>query len=243
MIFGGDLYPKQDLFSDSALDHLSKLQAELAAIEGVETVNSILTVPLLYSPKQNLREIAKQPRTLLSQGPDGTPTDKTLAKQEFLTSPIYRELILSPDGQTTALQLNLTVDKTQIDLVSQRDALISKRNETGLSPAEEQQLAKVAAEYLQLRTAADARAHARVAKVREVVSRYKTDAQIFVGGLTMITADMVDYIRSDLMIFGTASFLFMVLILAVLFRNLRYVLIPIASCVMSLVMMLGFSLD
>lgn len=232
--------PKQDLFSTGALDHLGKLQAELAAIEGVETVNSILNVPLLYSPKQNLREIAKQPRTLLSQGQDQTPTDKTLAKQEFLTSPIYRELILSPDGQTTALQLNLTVDKTLIDLVSQRDALITKRNQQGLSAAEEQQLAKVAAEYLQLRTAADARSHARVAKVREVVGRYKTDAQIFVGGLTMITADMVDYIRSDLMIFGTASFLFMVLILAVLFRNLRYVLIPIVSCVMSIVIMLGF---
>lgn len=232
--------PKQDLFSAGALDHLGKLQAELAAIEGVETVNSILNVPLLYSPKQNLREIAKQPRTLLSQGQDQTPTDKTLAKQEFLTSPIYRELILSPDGQTTALQLNLTVDKTLIDLVSQRDALITKRNQQGLSAAEEQQLAKVAAEYLQLRTAADARSHARVAKVREVVGRYKTDAQIFVGGLTMITADMVDYIRSDLMIFGTASFLFMVLILAVLFRNLRYVLIPIVSCVMSIVIMLGF---
>jgi len=232
--------PKQDLFSTGALDHLGKLQAELAAIEGVETVNSILNVPLLYSPKQNLREIAKQPRTLLSQGQDQTPTDKTLAKQEFLSSPIYRELILSPDGQTTALQLNLTVDKTLIDLVSQRDALITKRNQQGLSAVEEQQLAKVAAEYLQLRTAADARSHARVAKVREVVGRYKTDAQIFVGGLTMITADMVDYIRSDLMIFGTASFLFMVLILAVLFRNLRYVLIPIVSCVMSIVIMLGF---
>jgi predicted RND superfamily exporter protein len=232
--------PKQELFSDASLEHLNKLQAELAAIEGVETVNSILNVPLLYSPKQNLREIAKQPRTLLSGGQDQTPTDRTLAKQEFLTSPIYRELILSPDGQTTALQLNLQVDKTLIDLVSQRDALLTKRQQAGLNKEETQLLEQVAAEYLQLRTAADARSHARVAKVREVVGRYKNEAQIFVGGLTMITADMVDYIRSDLMIFGTASFLFMVLILAVLFRNLRYVLIPIASCVMSIVIMLGF---
>ncbi len=232
--------PKQDLFADASLNQLGKLQAELAAIEGVEAVNSILNVPLLYSPKQNLREIAKQPRTLLSAEPGLPPTDRALAKQEFLTSPIYRQLILSPDGQTTALQLNLRVDKNLIDLVSQRDALLTKRQQQGLNKDEEQQLEKVAAEYLQLRTEADGRSHARVAKVREVVGRYKTDAQIFVGGLTMITADMVDYIRSDLMVFGTASFLFMVLILAVLFRNLRYVLIPIASCVMSIVIMLGF---
>ncbi|HMU66028.1 MAG TPA: RND family transporter, partial [Cellvibrionaceae bacterium] len=140
--------PKQDLFSDAALDHLGKLHAELAAIEGVATVNSILNVPLLYSPKQNLREIAKQPRTLLPQDPTQTPTDRALAKHEFLTSPIYRQLILSPDGQTTALQLNLSVDKTLIDLVSQRDALLTKRHQEGLNQSEEQLLSKVAAEYL-----------------------------------------------------------------------------------------------
>jgi uncharacterized protein len=232
--------PKIDLFTDAALAKLNDLHKELAAIEGVQAVNSILNVPLLYSPKQSLREIAKQPRTLLTLGEDQTATDKSLAKQEFLTSPIYRELILSPDGQTTALQLNLTVDKVLIDLVTQRDALISKRHQQTLTAEEEQVLNRVAAEYLQRRTDADAKSRDRVAKVREITGRYKVDAQIFVGGLTMITADMVDYIRSDLLIFGTASFLFMVFILAVLFRNVRYVLIPIASCVMSIVLMLGF---
>lgn len=227
--------PVQNLFSDTTLDHLNGLQKELAAIEGIETVNSILTVPLLYSPKQNLRELSNQPHTLLSPG-----IDRAAAKQEFLTSPIYRELILSPDGQTTALQLNLAVDKTLIDLVRQRDGLIGKRHAQDLNAQEEQLLQQVSAEYLQLRTQADAKSHARVAKVREVIGRYKSDAQIFVGGLTMITADMVDYIRSDLLIFGSASFLFMVLILVVLFRNIRYVAIPILSAVATIIMMLGF---
>lgn len=227
--------PKEDLFSDAALNQLQLLQGELAAIEGVTHVNSLLNVPLLYSPKQNLREIAKQPKTLLTPG-----ADRALAKQEFLTSPIYRELILSPDGRTTALQLNLAVDKTLIDLVRLRDSLLVKRNTQKLSAEEERQLQAVSQEYLDTRTQADVRSHVRVAKVRETVNRYKPQAQIFVGGLTMITADMVDYIRSDLLIFGTASFLFMVAILAVLFRNLRYVLIPIVSTVASLVLMLGF---
>ncbi|HNK70191.1 MAG TPA: hypothetical protein PKH36_15810, partial [Flavobacteriales bacterium] len=104
------------------------------------------------------------------------------------TIPLWlRNAAISPDGQTTALQLNLSVDKTLIDLVSQRDALLTKRHQEGLNQSEEQLLSKVAAEYLQLRTQADARSHARVAKVREVVGRYKNEAQIFVGGLTMIT--------------------------------------------------------
>src|SRR5690554_4996990 len=81
--------PKQDLFSDESLQLLRRLQDDLSAIEGVSSINGILNVPLLFSPKQSLREIAKDPRTLETPG-----IDRELAKQEFLQSPIYREMIL-----------------------------------------------------------------------------------------------------------------------------------------------------
>src|SRR5690606_21348259 len=98
------------------------------------SINSILNVPLLFSPKQSLREIAKEPRTLETPG-----VDRTLAKAEFLESPIYREMILGPDGQTTALQLNIAVDHHYIELVQKRDALRAKRSDEGLSAAEEKE--------------------------------------------------------------------------------------------------------
>src|SRR5690606_28514796 len=122
--------PKEDLFSDASLKLLRELQDDLAEIEGVSSINSILNVPLLFSPKRSLREIAKEPRTLETPG-----IDRNLAKTEFLESPIYREMILGPDGQTTALQLNLAVDKHYIDLVQKRDALRAKRDQEGLSDA------------------------------------------------------------------------------------------------------------
>jgi predicted RND superfamily exporter protein len=228
-------HPKTDLFGDEALAHLRSLQDELARVPGVANVNSILTVPLLASPKQSLREISNEPRTLETPG-----TDRIMARREFLTSPLYRELILSPDGQTTALQLSLAVDQQLTALVTERDHLRNKRHEEGLTDTEQARLDDVSEQYRSLRTAADAQAHTRVDRVREVVGRHKDHANIFVGGVSMITADMIDFIRSDLVVFGTASFLFMVAMLAIIFRNLRFVLIPVASCVMSIVMMLGF---
>jgi predicted RND superfamily exporter protein len=226
--------PREDLFSDKSLEVLRRLQEELAAIEGVESVNSILNVPLLFSPKQSLREVAKEPRTLLTPG-----VDRALAKQEFLDSPIYREMILGPDGQTTALQLNIAVDRHYIELVQRRDVLREKRSLGQLSGAEAEELAQVTAEFLDYRTQSEARAHRRVEKVREVVAHYKEEAQIFVGGVSMITADMITFINKDLVVFGCAVVLFIILVLAVIFRSLSFVLIPVATCLTAVLIMLG----
>lgn len=223
--------PREDLFSDASLALLRRLQDELAQIEGVSSVNSILNVPLLFSPKQTLREVAKEPRTLETPG-----LDRDMARKEFLESPIYREMILGPDGQTTALQLNISVDHKYIDLVQQRDALRAKR---GLSQAEEAELERVSQEFLDYRTASEARGHQRVERVREVVARYQDQAEIFVGGVSMITADMISFIKKDLVIFGTATVLFIILVLAVIFRSLRFTVIPVATCLTAVLVMLG----
>ncbi len=227
--------PEKDLFSDDALALLQNLKNDLAQVQGVSSINSILDVPLLYSPKQSIREIVAEPRTLLSDG-----VDRELAKQEFLTSPIYRDLILSPDGQTTALQLSLKVDEKYIDLVQRRDSLRQKQVEERLTPEEQVELEEVSQAFLTYKTEAEKRNRDRVEQVRSIVAKYKDRAQIFVGGLTMITADMITFIKNDLVVFGAAVILFMIVTLAFIFRAPRFVLIPMLSCITAVVMMLGY---
>ncbi|MDZ7925382.1 MAG: MMPL family transporter [Marinagarivorans sp.] len=226
--------PKTPLFEAPALDTLESLQAELAAIQGVTGVTSMLNVPLLYSPKRSLSEISKEPRYLRSEG-----VDVGLVKQEFLTSPIYRKLILSPDGNTTGMILNIAVDREYIDLVTERDDLRLKQKQGGLSVADESRLQAVAATFLQHRIKAEAASTARVQAVRDVTAKYQDRAQIYLGGLTMITSDMVSFIRQDIIVFGGAALAFMVLVLAVIFRSVRFVLIPMGTCICAVIMTLG----
>ncbi|HEY7774877.1 MAG TPA: MMPL family transporter [Marinagarivorans sp.] len=226
--------PKTPLFEDAALKQLEALQSELANIEGVASTNSILNVPLLYSPKRSLRDMAEDPRNLLD-----ADVDRTLAKQEFLQSPIYRKMILSPDAETTALQLNLAVDNTYINLVSERDDLRLKKQREGLSDAEQQRLEAVSEAFLTHRLAAEQASRERVQAVRDVVERYRDNAQIYIGGVTMITADMISFIRQDLIVFGGAALLFMVLVLGVIFRSVKFVVLPMVTCVSAVTMTLG----
>jgi len=227
--------PHAEMFSDESINTLKNLRDDLAKVEGVQSVNSMIDVPLIYSPMRSLAEQKESTRTLMT--PDVNRAD---AKQEFLTSPIYRNMLLSPDGKTTALLMNLEVNNHAIELVRKRDALRAKRDAEGLSTAEKQELKLVAAEYLKYRTAAATTDSARVEIVRDIAEKYRGNAEIFLGGVTMITSDMLTYIKSDLVVFGAVLVGFIIFMLALIFRQWRFIILPLATCLTSVALMLGW---
>jgi uncharacterized protein len=227
--------PKVDMFSDESLSNLKNLRDELAKVAGVQSVNSLIDVPLIYSPMRSLAEQKESTRTLVTPA-----VDREMAKKEFLTSPIYRNMLLSPDGKTTALLLNLDVNNQYIEMVRHRDALRSKRDKHSLSAAEEKELEQVTKEFLAFRTVAGAADTVRVDIVRGIAQKYRGDAEIFLGGVSMITADMLTYIKSDLIVFGGVLVAFIVIVLAIIFREWRFVILPLATCLTSVALMLGW---
>lgn len=227
--------PKTDMFSDESINALKNLRDDLAKVDGVQSVNSMIDVPLIYSPMRSLAEQKESTRTLLTPG-----IDRAQAKQEFLTSPIYRNMLLSPDGKTTALLMNLDVNNHAIELVRKRDALRAKRDAEGLSAEEKQELVQVSEEYLRYRTAAAETDSARVEIVRHIAEKYRDHAEIFLGGVTMITSDMLTYIKSDLVVFGAVLVAFIIFVLALIFRQWRFIILPLATCLTSVALMLGW---
>lgn len=228
--------PKQgDLFDDANLALLGELRDELAAIDGITGAVSILDLPLLFSPKVAIGDLSQPLNTLLSEG-----VERSQARREFLTSPLYRNLILSPDGTTTGVLATLALDRRYLELVGERDALRLQRDTTGFSASEQLQLEQVSREFLDYRTAKAERDKLRVAKVRDMMAPYRERATIFLGGPDMITADMIDFIRSDLVVFGSGILLFIILTMAAIFRRWRWVVLPLLTCTATLVTMLGF---
>tara|TARA_B110000483_G_scaffold89368_1_gene110337 strand:+ start:268 stop:3051 length:2784 start_codon:yes stop_codon:yes gene_type:complete len=224
-----------DLFDDKSLQTLDEMHKELEKINGVASVMSMMNVPLLYSPKITVSQLKDAPRTLSL--PD---VDKDMVRKEFLESPIYKDLILSKDGQTTALLATMKLDKKYLSLVNSRDTLRIKRDTEGLAPEEIIELKNISKEFLDYRTLRAVEERRRVAEIREKMSKYKGDAQVFLGGSSMITADMVDFIKSDLNIFGAGILLFIIATLAVIFRQLRWVVLPLVTCVLSVEIILGY---
>lgn len=227
--------PKAEMFSDESINTLKSLRDDLAKVNGVQSVNSMIDVPLLYSPMRPLAEQKESTRTLLTES-----VSRDEAKKEFLNSPIYRSTLLSADGKTTALLLNLDVNEQGIEMVRHRDALREKRDAQGLTADEEKELERVTTEYLTYRTAAAALDSARVDIVRGIAEKYRGNAEIFLGGVSMITSDMLTYIKSDLVIFGAVLVAFIIVVLALIFRQWRFVILPLVTCLISVALMLGW---
>jgi len=227
--------PRGALFTPETLADLRALRNELRQLERVAEVTSILDVPLIDSPRQSFSQLAAQVRTL--ESPD---VDPALARHEFLTSPLYRDLILSRDGSTTALQVTFVRDTVYQGLLERRTALRDQRRTTGLSDAEAQELARVSEEFRRYSALATDRQSADIARIRQLLERHRPVAELHLGGIPMIVSDMIDFIRSDLTNFGLGVLAFLVAMLATIFRRPRWVLLPLFCCFAAVLFMFGY---
>ncbi len=227
--------PEKDLFAAETLSHLKKLRDELSNLDTIDSVVSILDVPLLKSPPKSLSDLEEDVPNLLSPG-----TDKNLAKQELLTSKLYRNLLISSDGKTTAMQLNMVLDKELKSLIEARDVLREKRLAEALDTDELIQLKILSEQIREQRDVYRRQNVETIASIRSILDRYRVGVDIFLGGVPMIAVDMIDYIQSDIKVFGTSILLFLILALLFIFKRPRWMMISMLCCLVGLIVMTGF---
>ncbi|MCB2184307.1 MAG: MMPL family transporter [Desulfobulbaceae bacterium] len=227
--------PNGDLFNNSTLGDLQNLRDDILSLPAVVSVVSILDVPLLESPPVSLEELQDGIRTLADPS---TQTEQ--ARQELISSPLYRNRLVSPDGSTTALQIKLRHDKTYYSLLKKRDRLREKRLHGKLTPEESAELKKVIVRFQEHKAAGKDTLLKSIAEIRGRMAKYQNRARLHLGGVPMIVADSIGFIRHDLFTFGTGVLFFLVLILMVAFGRLRWVLLPMLTCFATGLIMIGF---
>ncbi|MDA8693921.1 MMPL family transporter [Pseudomonadales bacterium] len=227
--------PKTYLFADETLEDLSQLVSDLETIDGVSTVMSILDVPLLYSPRVSIGSLIAGVKTLRDEG-----VDRDLVAEEFRNSPIYKQLLSSTDAKTTALQVGLVRDQTYNRLLDERDRLRVLNAAGDLSKADTDSLILAEQVFKDYTVQSAERQRQLVENVRAVLDQHRTAATaIFLGGVPMIASDMVSFVKSDLQVFGIGILLFVIVVLTVIFRSLRWVFLPLLVCVLTNIFMLG----
>ncbi|MBC8317475.1 MAG: RND family transporter [Desulfobulbaceae bacterium] len=225
-----------DLFSPSSLDELKALRDELRQLKDVESVTTILDVPLVFSTNISLSEVADKEniKTL-----EASNVDKETVLRELHENPLYKGRLISDDGKTTAILLTLPVDTTYRSLLKRRYDLRDKRYNNTLSPQEERELDDVSERYRQHLTFLQHEEDRLVGDVRAIMDRHRGQAQLYLGGVPMIAADMISFIKSDLVIFGVGVLLFLIITLAVIFRRLRWVILSMFICSAAVLTMMG----
>lgn len=85
----------------------------------------------------------------------------------------------------------------------------------------------------------DEELHADINQIRSILDTYRDNATIFMGGVPMIADDLITFVKNDLINFGLAIFIFIIFSLAYLFRKVRYVLIPLLCCGVTILSVTG----
>lgn len=228
--------PNSDLLSESSISMLAALSKDLAQIKGVKSVFSMLDAPLLLSSGLKFSDLLGKIPTLKDSN-----ASKEAIKAEFLSSPFYKNSLVSSDFKTTALLLTLEPNPGYNEFIASITALEntlknSENNATAKTMLKEQRAAFKAYRD-ELRIAE----HEQITQIRQVIAKYNqnsqsriphqaSSSQLFLGGINMIADDMIAFVRSDLATYGLATLLLCSLCLFVYYLQLRYVFLAIFIC-------------
>ncbi|WP_418180431.1 efflux RND transporter permease subunit [Aliarcobacter lanthieri] len=222
--------PKEYLLSEKSLEAIKNISDDFSKVENITKVDSILTVPLLQSPIRPISDLVA--------GVDNMQTgdfDKELVRNEFLTSPLYKNALVSDDFKTTAIILNLKESTEYFDFLDKRNTLLEKQKDGSITKNEEKELEKTIIEFKKYRDILRYSDKKNIKEIREIIKNYEDEANIFLGGVNMIASDAIGFVKNDLLIYGLSLIIIFIFILWYIFRRIRWVFIPILICFISII--------
>ena len=231
--------PGGDVFDDASLARLRTLRDRLRTAPGVSSVTSILDAPLLDNVEGvSLAGVADSMRTL-----DEPETDRARARAELLASPVFAEVIVSADARTTALLLAMKDDETYRTLLAKRNRLLIARSAQDLDDPGRAEidaaLEGIERPYESAKRRVTASRRAEIAAIRGVLAEFAGAGTVHLGGVPMIADDMITFVRNDLVVFGVGVAIFLVIVLGLIFREARWVVLPLAGCIYAGLLMIG----
>jgi len=203
--------PNEGMITDTSINNLLSLKYKIQSLDWVHSVITLLDVPLLNNSEAPLQERLQNFKTLKDED-----VDKKRGFGEILNSPVYRNFVISKNGKTSGIIVNIKKDdkldkiegKSKKEIQEYRDQ-IKKQN------------------------------HENIFEIRQVIQSYQDVSKIYLGGIPMITDDMMTFIKSDIVVFGLGVLLFIIATLWFVFRKLIWIIVPISSCLFSVIIMMG----
>ncbi len=219
---------------DETIINLQLLKSKIEKLSWVESVITVIDVPLLKSTDEPLMERLKNYKTLVHP-----EIDKKRGFEEILNSPIYQDYVISKDGKTSGIVVYLKQDKRLKDYIKIKNDFYNQSISSTLSKIDKKKYSSFIKEYEEYKNLYNQRNHQNINEIRDIISKHSGNATIHLGGIPMIADDMMTYIKNDIVIFGIGVFVFIIITLWLIFRNIKWVIMPLLGCATSVIIMVG----
>ena len=203
--------PNEPMVSDTSINNLLSLKYKIQSLDWVHSVITLLDIPLLSNSDAPLQERLEGFKTLKDED-----VNRERGFKEILESPVFRNFVISIDGKTSGIIVNIkknnileNVDGKSKEEIEEIKDEIKKQN------------------------------HQNILEIRDVIKSYENVGKIYLGGIPMIADDMMTFIKSDIIVFGIGVLLFIISTLWFVFRKIIWIIVPISSCFFSVLIMMG----
>ncbi len=203
--------PNESMVSNISINNLLSLKYKIQSLNWVHSVITLLDVPLLNNSDTPLQERLQNFKTLKDDD-----IDKDRGFNEIISSPVFRNFVISEDGKTSGIIVNIKKNDELIDIDNRTQKEIEEFKE------------KIKKQN-----------HQNILEIRDVIKSYDDVGIIHLGGIPMIADDMMTFIKSDIVVFGIGVFLFIIATLWFVFRRIIWIIVPISSCFFSVIIMMG----
>jgi predicted RND superfamily exporter protein len=226
--------PVLSFTDEETIINLQFLKSKIERLEWVDSVITVIDVPLFKNSDEPLMERLKNYKTL-----SYPEIDKKRGFDEILNSPIYRDYVISKDGKTSGVVVYLKKDKKLNEFIKTKNNYFNLELEGNLNSSQKKSRDIFNNEYDTYRSLYNIKNHQNINDIREVINKYGENAQIHLGGLPMITDDMMSFVQRDIIVFGIGVFLFIIITLWFIFKKIKLVVIPLLGCAFSVGTMIG----
>ena len=203
--------PNEDMVSDISINNLLSLKYKIQSLNWVHSVITLLDIPLLNSSDAPLQERLEKFKTLKDDD-----VDRRRGFKEILSSPVFRNFVISEDGKTSGIIVNIKKNKELENFKNKSENEIEAFKD------------KIKKQN-----------HKNILEIRDVIKSYEDIGKIHLGGIPMIADDMMTFIKSDIIVFGIGVLLFIIGTLWLVFKKILWIVVPISSCLFSVVIMMG----
>ncbi|WP_339767900.1 efflux RND transporter permease subunit [uncultured Paraglaciecola sp.] len=222
------------VFSQQSFNDIQQISSELKTLPRVAEVTNILNVPLLSLSGELDPDL--KPDQLTWQA-NHYSADKM--REVFTDHPLFTDLLVNKDQTATAMQIVFKPNTELRDIQSKIIGIQQKVLDGELSEQDEQRIDKLKRQAEPIEEQLKKTRQQEIKQIYQIIEPFKDDADLYLGGAYVLGQQMIDIIQSDLLVFGSAIGLAICLILFVLFRKIRWVVLPLLCCGLSVLLTVG----
>jgi uncharacterized protein len=227
-------YSPKKKINEESLKELKKFVDEINNIKWVSKSISVLNAPLFESSDLPLIEKIKNIQYIVTPG-----IEINRALNELKNSPVYKKLIINEDATTFGIVVYIKDNKEYLSALKINKNFLDKQQNNKLSEKDLKDFEAHNKILEKLKKEHNKNLEFYNIEIRSHISKYKNIADINLSGIPMIADDLISFVKKDITVFGSGVFIFIIITLWFIFRDIRWVVFPLLSCFLSIAIMVG----